>query len=79
MTPCQIEDTIRAAAALTAAMANRNHDDARALLGPGPSWCLAIWLADALTATGTDPARFAAEVIAASVQYEAETAAGQPP
>jgi hypothetical protein len=75
MTPSQIEDTIRAAAALTAAIAARNPDDAAALLGPGPAWCLALWLADALESSGTDPAGFAAGIIADSVAFEAGQAA----
>ena len=75
MTPRQIEDTIRAAAALTAAIAARNPDDAQALLGPGPSWCLALWLADALESAGIDPAAFAAAIIADSVAFEAGQAA----
>ena len=75
MTPRQIEDTIRAAAALTAAIAARDLDDAEALLGPGPSWALAVWLARALEAAGTDPAAFAAAVIADSVAFEAGQAA----
>lgn len=75
MTPGQIEDTIRAAAALAAAIAARNRDDARALLGPGPSWCLALWLAEALRGAGTDPAAFAAQIIADSVAFEAGQAA----
>ena len=52
MTPSQIEDTIRGAAALTAAIAARNPDDAEAVLGPGPAWCLALWLADTLVRVG---------------------------
>ena len=75
MTPRQIEDTIRAAAALTAAIADRDLDDAEALLGPGPAWCLALWLADALESSGTDPAWFASAIIADSVAYEAGQAA----
>ena len=75
MTPGQIEDVIRAAAALTAAIAARNRDDAHALTGPGPSWALALWLASALESAGTDPAAFAAEIIADSVAYEAGQAA----
>ena len=75
MTPGQIEDAIRAAAALTAAIAARNLDDAEALAGPGPSWALALWLARALESAGTDPAAFAAEIIADSVAYEAGQAA----
>jgi hypothetical protein len=75
VTPGQAEDAIRAAAALTAAIADRDLDDARALLGPGPSWCLALWLADALQSAGTDPAGFAAEIIADSVAFEAGAAA----
>ena len=75
MTPGQVEDAIRAAAALTAAIAARNPDDAEALLGPGPAWCLALWLADALESAGTDPAAFAAAIIADSVAFEAGQAA----
>ena len=75
MTPGQIEDTIRAAAALTTAIAARDLDDAEAVLGPGPSWCLAVWLADALQSAGTDPAAFAAAIIADSVAFEAAQAA----
>jgi hypothetical protein len=75
MTPGQIEDAIRAAAALTAVMADRDFDDAEALLGPGPSWCLALWLADALQSAGTDPAGFASAIIADSVAFEAGQAA----
>jgi hypothetical protein len=75
LTPGQIEDTIRAAAALTAAIAARNADDAEAVLGPGPSWCLALWLASALESSGTDPAGFAAGIIADSVAFEAGQAA----
>jgi hypothetical protein len=75
LTPGQIEDAIRGAAALTAAIAARDLDDAEALLGPGPAWCLALWLADTLQSAGTDPAAFAAEVIADSVRYEAAQAA----
>jgi hypothetical protein len=75
VTPCQVEDTIRAAAALTAAIAARNCDDAQALLGPGPSWCLALWLADALQSAGTDPAWFANAIIADSIAFEAGQAA----
>jgi hypothetical protein len=75
MTPHQIEDAIRAAAALTACMADRDLDDAEVLLGPGPSWCLALWLADALESAGTDPALFASAIIAASVAFEAGQAA----
>jgi hypothetical protein len=71
MTPAEIEDAIRAAAALTAAIADRDVGGAEALDGPGPSWCLALWLADALARAGTDPARFAAEIIADSLAYEA--------
>ncbi len=75
MTPGQIEDTIRGAAALTAAIAARNADDAEAILGPGPAWCLALWLADALESAGTDPAAFANAIIADSVAHEAGQAA----
>jgi hypothetical protein len=75
LTPGQIEDTIRAAAALTAAIAARNPDDAEAIIGPGPAWCLAVWLASALEWEGTDPAEFANAIIAASVAYEAAQAA----
>jgi hypothetical protein len=75
VTPAQIEDAIRGAAALTAAVADRNLDDARALTAPGPSWCLALWLARALETAGTDPAGFAAEIITDSVAYEAGQAA----
>ena len=75
MTPGQIEDAIRAAAALTAAIADRDLDDAEALLGPGPAWCLALWLADTLESAGADPAAFAAAVIADSVAFEAGQAA----
>lgn len=75
MTPGQIEDAIRGAAALTAAIAARDLDDAEAVLGPGPSWALAVWLASALEATGTDPAAFAAEIISESVAFEAGQAA----
>jgi hypothetical protein len=71
LTPGQIEDAIRAAAALTAAIAERDVGDAEALDGPGPSWCLALWLADALARAGIDPAGFAAAIIADSVRYEA--------
>jgi hypothetical protein len=75
VTPGQVEDAIRAAAALTAALAARNRDDAHALLDPGPSWALALWLARALETAGTDPAAFAAQIITDSVAYEAEQAA----
>jgi hypothetical protein len=75
LTPAAIEDAIRAAAALTAAMAGRDLDGAEALDRPGPSWCLAIWLAAALESAGDDPARFAAGIIGASLEYEAEAAA----
>ncbi len=75
MTPHQIEDAIRAAAALTAAVAGRNMDDAEALARPGPSWALALWLACALETVGTDPAGFAAAIIADSFAYEAGQAA----
>jgi hypothetical protein len=75
VTPAQIEDAIRSAAALITAMAGRNRDDAEALAGPGPSWALAIWLAHALESTGTDPAWFASVIIADSIQYEAGQAA----
>jgi hypothetical protein len=75
MSPSQIEDAIRAAAALTAAMADRDLDDAEALLGPGPAWCLAVWLADTLQSSGTDPAWFASVIIADSVAFEAGQAA----
>ena len=71
MTPGQIEDAIRRGAALAAAIAAGNLDDAEALDGPGPSWCLALWLADALARAGIDPASFAAGIIDASVAYEA--------
>jgi hypothetical protein len=71
VTPSQIEDAIRAAAALTAAIAAGDDDDAEALDRPGPSWALAIWLARALESAGTDPAAFAAEIIADSLAYEA--------
>jgi hypothetical protein len=75
VTPHQIEDAIRAAAALTAAIAARNRDDAHALLAPGPSWCLALWLARTLESAGTDPTWFAAAIIADSVAFEAGQAA----
>jgi hypothetical protein len=75
MTPAAIEDAIRAAAALTAAVADRDLGDAEALDRPGPSWALALWLADALRSAGTDPAGFAAEIIADSMRYEAEAKA----
>jgi hypothetical protein len=71
VTPGQIEDAIRAAAALITAMADRNLDDAEALAGRGPSWALAIWLSDTLRSAGADPARWAAAVIADSVAFEA--------
>lgn len=71
MTPAAVEDAIRAAAALTAAIADRDVDGAEALDDPGPSWCLALWLADALARAGIDPAGFAAAIIADSVRYEA--------
>ena len=47
MTTGQIEDAIRAAAALITAMADRNRDDAEALASPGPAWALALWLSQA--------------------------------
>jgi hypothetical protein len=75
MTPAAIEDAIRAAAALTAAVAAGNDDDAEALDRPGPSWALALWLARALESAGTDPAEYASAMIADSVRYEAEAAA----
>jgi hypothetical protein len=75
MTPHQIEDAIRGAAALTAAVAGRNLDDAHALARPGPAWCLALWLARALETAGTDPAGFARAIITDSVDYEARHAA----
>jgi hypothetical protein len=71
MTPSQVEDAIRAAAALITAMAGRNRDDAQALADPGPSWALALWLARTLESAGADPARWAAVVIADSVAFEA--------
>ena len=71
MTPSQIEDAIRGAAALTAALATRNRDDAQALTDPGPAWALALWLASTLESAGADPARWAAVVIADSVAFEA--------
>ncbi len=71
MTPDQIEDAIRAAAALTAAIAAGSDDDAEALDRPGPAWCLALWLAAELRSAGTDPAAFAAGIIADSLAYEA--------
>jgi hypothetical protein len=75
MTPSQVEDAIRAAAALITAMADRNLDDAEALARPGPSWALALWLARTLESAGTDPAWFANAIIAHSVAYEAGQAA----
>ena len=71
MTPSQVEDAIRAAAALITAMAGRNRDDAQALADPGPAWALAIWLAVILD----DPAGFAAAVISDSIEYEARQGA----
>jgi hypothetical protein len=71
VTPRQVEDAIRGAAALVAAMATQNRDDAEALASPGPSWALAIWLARSLD----DPAGFAAAIIADSIQFEAGQAA----
>lgn len=71
MTPAAAEDAIRAAAALTAAVAGRDLDGAEALDRPGPSWCLALWLAAELRSAGTDPAAFAAGIIADSLAYEA--------
>lgn len=71
MTPSQIEDAIRAAAALITAIADRNLDDAEVVAQPGPSWALAIWLSDTLRSAGADPARWAEVVIADSVAFEA--------
>ena len=71
VTPGQIEDAIRAAAALMSAVAAGNRDDAEALAGPGPSWCLAIWLSTTLKSGGADPIAFAGVIIADSVAYEA--------
>ncbi len=71
MSPGQVEDAIRAAAALITAMADRNLDDAEALADPGPAWALALWLSDTLRSAGADPARWAAVVIADSVAFEA--------
>jgi len=75
LTPGQVEDAIRGAAALITAMADRNLDDAEALARPGPSWCLALWLARTLESSGTDPAGFAAGIIADSVAFESRQAA----
>jgi hypothetical protein len=75
MTPAAVEDAIRAAAALTAALAADNLDAAEALDRPGPSWALALWLARTLESAGDDPAEYAAAMIADSVRYEAEAAA----
>jgi hypothetical protein len=75
MTPAAIEDTIRAAAALTAALAADNLDAAEALDRPGPSWALAVWLARALESAGTDPAEYASAMIADSIAYESGRAA----
>jgi hypothetical protein len=71
LSPGQIEDAIRGAAALITAMADRNLDDAEALADRGPSWALAIWLVGTLRSAGADPARWAAVVIADSVAFEA--------
>ncbi len=83
MSPEQVEDAIRAAAALITAVADRNLDDAEALARPGPSWALALWLSDTLRSAGADPARWAAVVIADSVAFEAtrpqESTGGESP
>ena len=71
MTPGQIEDAIRTAAALMSAIATGNPDDAEALLEPGPSWCLAIWLSTTLKSEGADPIAFAGVIISDSVAHEA--------
>ena len=75
MTPGQIEDAIRAAAALIVAVDGWNLDDAEALADRGPAWALALWLTQTLRSAGADPARWAAVVIAESIEYEA-TGAG---
>jgi hypothetical protein len=71
MSPAEIEDAIRRGAAIAAAVADRNLDDALALEDPGPAWCLALWLAELLESTGTDPARFAETIIGDSLAFEA--------
>ncbi len=53
------------------AIAAGNPDDAEALLEPGPSWCLAIWLSTTLKSGGADPIAFAGVIISDSVAYEA--------
>lgn len=71
MTPGQIEDAIRAAAALITAIDGWHLDDAEALADRGPSWALAVWLSGTLRSAGADPATWAAAVIADSVAFEA--------
>ena len=53
------------------AIAAGNPDDAEALAGPGPSWCLAIWLSATLESGGADPIAFAGVIIRDSVEFEA--------
>jgi hypothetical protein len=88
MTPDQLAaDEHRAALALVAAAAGRDHQAATAILGRGwrtsrrglIAWHLARWLAAMLPRLGhDDPAEAARGAIADSIAAEAEAAGGTP-
>jgi hypothetical protein len=75
-------DARRAAAALLAAVADDDPGQAAAILGAEPgqdhaagiAWALAQWFSWELRAHGTDPERYAAQIIAGSVRDEARGA-----